>query len=99
MPKKKKTTRSEEENVSSTSGGAKASAKRPRKAAPKKAGAPRAAAAKKKGKTAPSHEEISLRAYLLAEKRHQHGLPGDANTDWLEARRQLYAEANVPLEK
>ena len=33
-----------------------------------------------------------MRAYFIAERRHRLNLPGDANTDWLEAKRQLLSE-------
>lgn len=36
-----------------------------------------------------TNEEISLRAYYIAERRRNLGLPGDAQSDWLEAERQL----------
>ena len=32
------------------------------------------------------------RAYFIAEQRERMSLPGDADSDWLEARRQLLAE-------
>jgi hypothetical protein len=38
-------------------------------------------------------DDIALRAYFIAEKRRQHGLPGDEHHDWLEAERQLLAES------
>jgi len=38
-------------------------------------------------------EEISLRAYFIAERRKNHGLPGDETADWVEAERQLLIEA------
>ena len=41
----------------------------------------------------PSHEEIRLRAYFISERRRRFALPGDADSDWLEARRQLLSEA------
>jgi Protein of unknown function (DUF2934) len=41
----------------------------------------------------PTDDEIRLRAYFLAERRHQLALPGDSNHDWIEARRQLIEEA------
>ena len=41
----------------------------------------------------PTDEEIRLRAYFLAERRHNLSLPGDSNHDWIEARRQLIEEA------
>jgi hypothetical protein len=37
----------------------------------------------------PTHEEIALRAYFIAEHRQKAGLPGDAKGDWIEAERQL----------
>jgi hypothetical protein len=39
-----------------------------------------------------SREDIALRAYFIAEKRHREGLPGDEHQDWIEAERQLQAE-------
>jgi hypothetical protein len=39
-----------------------------------------------------SDEAIRVRAYLIAEERVRRGLPGDENSDWLEARRQLIEE-------
>ena len=38
-------------------------------------------------------EEISLRAYYIAERRQAMGWPGDSSHDWIEAERQLKAEA------
>ena len=40
----------------------------------------------------PSDEQIQMRAYFISERRRRFALPGDANTDWLEAKRQLLAE-------
>jgi Protein of unknown function (DUF2934) len=40
----------------------------------------------------PSDEMIRTRAYFIAERRHRLGLPGDAGTDWLDAKRQLVSE-------
>jgi hypothetical protein len=37
-------------------------------------------------------ELIQTRAYFISERRRRFDLPGDANTDWLEAKRQLLAE-------
>jgi hypothetical protein len=34
-------------------------------------------------------EDIALKAYYLAERRRHLGLPGDAQSDWLEAERRL----------
>lgn len=41
---------------------------------------------------APSPDDIALRAYFIAEKRQQLGLPGDSMSDWVEAEAQLVAE-------
>ncbi|PYJ70590.1 MAG: hypothetical protein DME76_04920 [Verrucomicrobia bacterium] len=41
----------------------------------------------------PSEEVIRLRAYFISERRRRFALPGDAESDWLEAKRQLLAEA------
>jgi len=40
----------------------------------------------------PSDEAIRLRAYFISERRRRFGLPGDADSDWLEAKRQLLFE-------
>jgi hypothetical protein len=40
----------------------------------------------------PTSDQISMRAYFLSERRRRFDLPGDANSDWLEAKRQLLAE-------
>ncbi len=40
-----------------------------------------------------SEEVIRLRAYFISERRRRFALPGDAESDWLEAKRQLLAEA------
>src|SRR3954454_5062075 len=37
-------------------------------------------------------EAIRMRAYFISEERKRLALPGDANSDWIEARRQLLAE-------
>jgi DUF2934 family protein len=40
----------------------------------------------------PTDEEIRIRAYFVAERRHRLELAGDAGSDWLEAKRQLLSE-------
>ena len=46
------------------------------------------------------HEEVSLRAYFIGERRQKMGWPGDSATDWLDAVAQLKAEAlEKPLKK
>ena len=44
------------------------------------------------GLTEPPDEAIRLRAYFISERRRRFGLPGDAESDWLEAKRQLLSE-------
>jgi hypothetical protein len=43
-------------------------------------------------------EDVSLRAYYLAEERQRKGLPGSPEQDWIEAERQIRAEA-IALQK
>ena len=40
----------------------------------------------------PSDEAIRTRAYFISERRRRFALPGDADSDWLEAKRQLLFE-------
>ncbi len=40
----------------------------------------------------PSDDAIRLRAYFISERRRRFALPGDAESDWLEATRQLLSE-------
>jgi hypothetical protein len=42
----------------------------------------------------PSDDQIRLRAYFISERRRRFALPGDAESDWLEAIRQLLSEAD-----
>jgi hypothetical protein len=44
----------------------------------------------------PPEDEIRLRAYFISERRRRFALAGDADSDWLEARRQLLAEGHRP---
>ena len=39
-----------------------------------------------------SDDAIRLRAYLISERRRRFGLPGNAESDWVEAKRQLLSE-------
>jgi DUF2934 family protein len=41
-----------------------------------------------------SDDDIRLRAYFIAERRMQSGMPGDSTNDWWEAHRQLQEEAS-----
>jgi hypothetical protein len=68
-------------------------AKKKKVAAPKKSPAKKPATATAKAPVEPTDQQISLRAYFLAERRHKLSLPGDSAHDWIEARRQLIEEA------
>ena len=46
------------------------------------------------GKTAPTHDEIALRAYLIFLQRH--GAPGNPSEDWIRAERELLEESAKP---
>jgi len=52
----------------------------------------RRTAATKNEKSHVSDEAIRIRAYFISEQRERLAIPGDANSDWIEARRQLLAE-------
>jgi len=41
----------------------------------------------------PSDEEIRLRAYFISKHRRRFVLPGDADSDWREAKQQLLSES------
>ncbi|MBA2436714.1 MAG: DUF2934 domain-containing protein [Chthoniobacterales bacterium] len=57
---------------------------------------PRAKKTAESGSTpAVADEQIRMRAYFISEWRAQNGMPGDSAHDWLEARRQLQAEASL----
>ena len=43
--------------------------------------------------TEPLDDAIRLRAYFISERRRRFALSGDADSDWLEAKRQLVSEA------
>jgi Protein of unknown function (DUF2934) len=43
----------------------------------------------------PTDEQIQMRAYFISERRRRLALPGDANSDWLEAKRQLLSETRL----
>jgi hypothetical protein len=44
-----------------------------------------------------SADDIALRAYFIAERRHKMGWPGDSAGDWIEAERQLRQEKERAL--
>jgi transposase len=101
VAKKSKTV--QDENSRSAANGPPLTEEKSNKKAPRKrstnarkspATAKKKTAAKTKGsKTVePTDEEIRIRAYFIAERRHRLELTGDADTDWLEAKRQLLSE-------
>ncbi len=96
MPKKSKDVQTESANGSRPRvkkvTAKKASIKRVR--VPKKAPAKSILEAKP---APPTDEQIRLRAYFIAEQRAQRAIQGDHNSDWLEAKRQLFEEAGLPL--
>lgn len=67
--------------------------KKKKPAAPKKTAEKKPSGAAATAAFEPTDEQIRLRAYFLAERRHRLALPGDSNHDWIEARRQLIEEA------
>jgi hypothetical protein len=106
VPKKKKTVQDQNETSPDTGGSFKVKAgnrvrrttasRKPRKTSATKvitatkASMPREAA----DITEPSDETIRLRAYFISERRRRFALPGDADSDWIEAKRQLLSEAD-----
>ena len=92
-PAKDKKTKKKEKSPDKKAGSkkTKVEASQPGKPAPKapkpaKAGPPKAAVTF-------TTEELSLRAYFIAERRQAMGWPGDTTSDWVEAEKQLKAEA------
>jgi hypothetical protein len=72
---------------------AKKSAATPRKSAT--AGKTKASTSPEAGGGAEVQDEtIRLRAYFISERRRRFGLIGDAESDWLEAKRQLLSETD-----
>ncbi len=87
-------TRSAKASAASGKTGRKRSSAAQRKTTP--GDKPRKTLAKKKpapAQSAVSDDDIRLRAYFLAEERARKGVAGDSAHDWMEARRQLLAEA------
>jgi Protein of unknown function (DUF2934) len=88
----------QDENGRSAANGPPLTEEKSNKKAPSKrsTSAKKKTAAKTKGSKAaaiePTDEEIRIRAYFIAERRHRLELAGDADTDWIEAKRQLLSE-------
>jgi hypothetical protein len=104
VPKKKKIVQDKNETASEASGSFKVKAgkgNRTRRATasrkPREKGATIAKASMSReaaGIPEPSDEAIRLRAYFISERRRRFALPGDAESDWLEAKRQLLSETD-----
>jgi Protein of unknown function (DUF2934) len=93
MPKKAKA--SDKEKAPSDGAALNGNAAKPaaRKATPpSKKATTRKTLATKQEKSRVADEAIRIRAYFIAEQRERIGIPGDANSDWIEAQRQLLAE-------
>ena len=89
----KQETKTRAKTKAATTAPMRAAAAKPKAASRVPAGAKAAKTAKKKSAaTAVRQEDIAFRAYLIAEKRQQLGLPGDSLSDWVEAERQLLGE-------
>ena len=90
MPKKTKIVQDKKQKPSTT-------ARKPASAGKKRivAKAPVAKKSKPVPSIEPGDEEIATRAYFISERRHRLALPGDASSDWLEAKRQLFVELNL----
>jgi len=105
VPKKKKIVQDKSETPPEAGGsfkvkarkgnrsGRAASSRKPRETravkGPPKVSIPRGPA----GIAEPSDEAVRLRAYFISERRRRLALPGDAESDWVEAKRQLLFEA------
>jgi hypothetical protein len=93
MPKKAKTNdtqRTPSDGAALNGNAAKPAARKA--ASPRKKATTRKTPATTKEKSRVSDEAIRIRAYFIAEQRERLAIPGDANSDWIEARRQLLAE-------
>jgi len=97
VPKKTKPAETEESALPEASGGEskvdKVKKSRPSKPPRKKTAGSKTPSSPQRQRTAePSDEQIRTRAYFISERRHRLGLPGDASSDWLDAKRQLLSE-------
>ena len=103
MPRKNKTNQTEKNREAASSVSSLNGEKKKRRLAAKKPSSKKSPTNTRRAKTTtesvprssaaePSDEMIRTRAYFIAERRHRFGLPGDASSDWLEAKRQLVSE-------
>jgi hypothetical protein len=106
VPKKKKTVQGKTETPPETGGSFKVKARKGnRSRKPRDASAGKDATGQITKPSMPSEaagiaeqsdEAIRLRAYFISERRRRFALPGDTESDWLEAKRQLLFEAGRP---
>jgi hypothetical protein len=103
VPKKNKIIQKKNESLAEADGSSSkvkpSRASRPRRRAtgrkqPTTAGAKVSKAPKAEGLSEPLDDAIRLRAYFISERRRRFALPGDADSYWLEAKRQLLFEAD-----
>jgi len=92
MPKKAKVSDKEKASPDGTTLNGNAAKPAAKKATSPRKGTTRRTAATKKEESRVSDEAIRIRAYFISEQRERLAIPGDANSDWIEARRQLLAE-------
>ena len=97
MPRKKKTAEDQQINGAAASNGSATQPQPKKKRAPRRKATAPATVTTVADKIDPGLPELSddairLRAYFIAEERLRRSLPGNAESDWLEARRQLLTE-------
>ncbi|HZR79277.1 MAG TPA: hypothetical protein VFA58_08710 [Chthoniobacterales bacterium] len=96
MPRKAKTDPAETGKITKPKVRAKSTSARAKRPSAGKKRAAESVTARATRPTAPgfalSDNQIEMRAYFISERRRRLDLPGDANSDWLEAKRQLLAE-------
>jgi len=95
-PVKQAKTKSAARKTRKTTPPAKVSGKESRATSDKEVSARKPRGARKTAPTEPfTDDDIRIRAYFIAEHRTRKGILGSSADDWLEARRQLQAEANL----
>ena len=92
MAKKSKTDATPSGKVSKAKAGGRSTSSKTKKSSTPQKGVVEKVATEAAAVFDPSNEQISMRAYFISERRRRLALPGDANSDWLEAKRQLLAE-------
>jgi hypothetical protein len=94
-PAKQAKTKSAAQKTRKTTPRAKVSDKPPQATSDKEVSARKPRSPRKAAPREPfTDDDIRIRAYFIAQHRTREGIPGSSADDWLEARRQLQAEAN-----